>query len=436
MRFAATATGALVLAISCFAADETKPTRCDFSSRPDGASVVVDGRLRGTTPLTLYDIAPGFHTVHYELDNYDGDDDSFTVTGEGGYVQKHAALEPVKGLLLVTSEPEECEISLDGLSLGMTPRLITSLDAKDAYRLLVQKPGYQQRFIEVKFNGRTPLVKHVDLIVDAGMLDITSDPSGAQVTINGIQRGKTPLKVKDVPKGRATVTLSKPGFDDETRELSMTAGESQTLFIRMNGQPGSLRLSSVPDGARFYVNGDPAGKSPVRLDRLKPGKYKVRAELEGYGNLTKNITVDNGSDVSEEFRLESVMGRIEIRTSPPGVQVFFDGRNLGATKGKPGAENSDVFAIENVVEGEHTVELKCRGYADVVKHPDVESKSTETVNVKMKRIFSPDVEITTDHGKYRGMLKSNTDAGVVIEVQMGIERTFPRSEIRGLDFLQ
>ena len=118
------------------------------------------------------------------------------------------------------------------------------------------------------------------------------------------------------------------------------------------------------------------------------------------------------------------------------MQVFFDGRHLGATKGKPGAENSDVFAIENVVEGEHTVELKCRGYADVVKHPDVESKSTETVNVKMKRIFSPDVEITTDHGKYRGMLKSNTEAGVVIEVQMGIERTFPRSQIRGMDFLQ
>jgi hypothetical protein len=36
-------------------------------SRPPGAQVYVDGRLIGTTPLSLPDVAPGAHTVRIAL---------------------------------------------------------------------------------------------------------------------------------------------------------------------------------------------------------------------------------------------------------------------------------------------------------------------------------------------------------------------------------
>ena len=142
--------------------------------------------------------------------------DDFLFLREGGVAQKNAVLSPEKGLLLVTTEPAGCDVSLDGLSFGKTPRLITSLDAKDAHRLLLQKPGYQPRQIEVKFNGRLPLVKHESLIVDSGTIEVTSDPAGAEVTVNGISRGVTPLKVTGVPKGRAVVKFRLEGFADET----------------------------------------------------------------------------------------------------------------------------------------------------------------------------------------------------------------------------
>ena len=426
----------IALAALAAFAEESKAIRCDFTSQPDGATVVVDGMTRGVTPLTLYDLAPGPRHVRFELSNYEGVDE-FMFLREGGAVSKNAVLSPVKGILLLETEPAGCDISLDGVSFGKTPRLITSLDAKGAYRLLVQKPGYQPRTVEVKFNGRIPLVKNESLVIDSGIIEVTSEPAGAEVTVNGQPRGLTPTKVDGVPKGRATVEIKKNGFEDESRELSIVAGESQTLFVKLNGLPGTMSLSSIPDGARFYVNDRPEGKGPISLTGLKPGSYTIRVEKEGFATSTKTVSLENGGAIVEEFRLENVMGRIEVRTIPSGVEVFLDGSRIGITKAKSddgGA--SEVFAIENVREGEHTLAFRCEGYAEVTKHPVVENRKTQTVTARLKRVFTPNVEITTDSGVHRGILISNTANGVEVEVSLGITRTFPHSEVRKLEFIK
>ena len=139
----------------------------------------------------------------------------------------------------------------------------------------------------------------------------------------------------------------------------------------------------------------------------------------------------------EEFRLDNVMGRIEVRTIPSGVEVLLDGSRVGTTKSKGDeVEASDVLAIENVREGEHVLVLRCEGYADATKHPVVENRKTQSVNVRLKRVFTPNVEITTDSGVHRGVLISNTASGVEVEVSLGINRTFPHSEIRKLNFIK
>ena len=426
----------IALAVLAAFAEESKGIRCDFTSQPDGATVIVDGMTRGVTPLTLYDLAPGPRHVRFELSNYEGVDE-FMFLREGGAVSKNAVLSPVKGILLLETEPAGCDISLDGVSFGKTPRLITSLDAKGAYRLLVQKPGYQPRTVEVKFNGRIPLVKNESLVIDSGIIEITSEPAGAEVTVNGQPRGLTPTKVDGVPKGRATVEIKKNGFEDESRELSIVAGESQTLFVKLNGLPGTMSLSSIPDGARFYVNDRPEGKGPISLTGLKPGSYTIRVEKEGFATSTKTVSLENGGAIVEEFRLENVMGRIEVRTIPSGVEVFLDGSRIGITKAKgDDGGASEVFAIENVREGEHTLAFRCEGYAEVTKHPVVENRKTQTVTARLKRVFTPNVEITTDSGVHRGILISNTANGVEVEVSLGITRTFPHSEVRKLEFIK
>ena len=425
-------------ALSAFAADEVRP-RVNITSQPSGATVIVDGMDRGTTPVTLFDLAPGRHHLKYRLAGY-VERDRFFNTRENPepYIEKNEVLEEEKGLLLLKTEPEGCDIQIDGVSVGRTPRLVTHLAANGTYSVRFRKTGYQDQIISVRFEGRKPLVREERMVLASGTIDVSSEPSGAEVTVNGIVKGVTPIRVTEVPRGRATVKFRLAGFAEEVRELAINAGDVQTLPIVLKGLPGTLQLSSVPDGARFYVNNEAKGKGPLSLTGLNPGEYVVRAELEGYGTMTKTITLENGQSSSEEFQMSNVMGRIEVRSNPVGAQVFLDGKLCGMTTSKdPDAVYSDIFPIENVLEGEHTLVLKKEGYADLTRHPNVRnSKTSKQHRATLSRIFTPDVEIVTARGSYEGVLIRRSGETVTIEVRPGIMRDFSQEEIRKINFLK
>lgn len=341
------------------------------------------------------------------------------------------------GLLLIKSEPAGCDIQLDGVSIGRTPRIITTLAIDEVHNITLRKAGYLDQTISVKFNGRRPVVREEVMVSASGTLNISSDPAGAEVTVNGVVRGVTPLRVEEVPKGTATVKFVLEGYREEEREISIKAGEVQELPISLKAMAGALHLSSVPEGARFYIDGEARGKGPLDISNVKPGKYMVRAELDGYLTMEKEIAVAKGKVVRREFRLSNIMGRLELRSCPVGAQVVMDGRPVGITSAKdPNAEFSDIFAIENVSEGEHTIVLKKDGYADLTRHPKVfNSKTSKHHRMRMNRIFIPDIEIVTTYGTHRGVLVANEKDYVEVEISMGVIRTFKREEVRNLRFL-
>ena len=427
----------VILMLPSLAEDEVRP-RVSVTSQPSGATVIIDGMDRGTTPVTIFNLAPGRHHLKYRLSGY-VERDRFFNTNEapGPYVEKNEVLEEEKGLLLLKTEPEGCDIQIDGVSVGRTPRLITHLAVNGTYGVRFRKAGYLDQSISVRFEGRKPLVREEKMVLASGTIDVSSEPSGAEVTVNGIVKGVTPLRVTEVPRGRATVKFKLDGYADEVRELSISAGDVQALPIVLKGLPGTLQLTSVPDGARFYVNDEAKGKGPLSLTGLNPGEYVVRAELEGYGTMTRTVTLANGQSASEEFQLSNVMGRIEVRSRPVGAQVFLDGKLCGMTKSKdPDALYSDIFPIENGLEGEHTLVLKMDGYADATRHPKVRSSATSKQHkVVLNRIFTPDIEIVTVRGSYTGVFQKKTALAVTIEVKPGIVREFSQDEIRNIKWL-
>lgn len=418
-------------------AEEPRQTRVTITSQPSGASVIIDGMDRGTTPITLFDVTPGRHHLKYRLAGYE-EKDRFFDTTESPLVEKNVVLDEEKGLLLLKTDPAGCDVQVDGVSVGVTPCLITHLAAKDAYTVRLRKAGYQSQTISVRFDGRKPLVREERLILASGTIDIQSEPSGAEVMVNGIARGTTPVRVTDVAKGRAVVKFHLDGFEDEIRELAINAGDVQNLPVVLRGLPGTMQLSSVPSGARLYVNNEARGTAPLTLRDLKAGTYEVRAELEGYGTETRTVVLGNGAAAREEFRLSNIMGRLEVRTCPPGVQVYLDGRSVGVTQSKdPDAEFSDILSVENVLEGEHTLVMKKDGYTDLTRHPRIRNSQTAKYHrQRLARIFIPDVEIVTARGSYKGVLTANRPDYVEVEVSLGIRRSFPRDEIRKINFLK
>jgi archaellum component FlaG (FlaF/FlaG flagellin family) len=421
----------ILLSLTAQAAKDKGPsTRLDVASQPPGATVSVDYKAKGVTPLTLTDLEPGPHLVQVSLANYrDGFDSVVLETGVSRVAE--FKLEPLTGILLLTTVPDGCEVSLKGVSLGITPLLVTTLES-GTHRLTIASPGYQPKEIEVTLEGRTPLKQEVSLMSDSGTIAVTSDPAGAEVLVNGISRGKSPCRVDRIPGGSVSLEIKADGFQPHTRDVTLAAGEVQTVDVQLKPLPGTLRVVSIPEAGRVYIGDEFKGETPYDLANAKPGTYRVRVERTGYEPVARDVTLDKGASITEEFRLTKNTGRLELVTAPAGSTVLIDGKKVGITltRGTDTSAVSDPFAIEEALEGEHTVEIFRKGFATQKRKIEIKRGETLTLQFKLIRQFIPNYEVTTTRSYYKGVLEFQNEEGIRIETAPGISQTIPMKDVK------
>jgi hypothetical protein len=420
----------LFAGLAAEAKEKDPATRLDVASQPSGATVRIDNQERGVTPLILTDLAAGPHLIQITKANCR---DAFdTVALEPGVVRTASfTLEPLTGILLIASVPTGSEVAYKGVSLGTTPLLVTTLES-GTHRLSVSSPGYQTKEIDVILEGRTPVKQEVTLMSDSGTIDVASDPSGAEVLVNGISRGQTPCRVDRIPGGTVALAIKANGFQPQTREISLSAGEVQKVAVQLKPMPGTLRVVSIPDGARIYIDDEFKGESPFDLANAKPGSYRVRAEKPGYEAVARNVTLEKGGAITEEFRLAKNTGRLELVTAPANSTVLIDGKKVGITlsRGNDTTAVSDPLAIEDVLEGSHQVEIFRKGFAIQKRVIEIKRGETLTLQFKLTRQFIPNYEVTTTRSYYKGVLEFMNEEGIRLETSPGISQTIPMKDVK------
>lgn len=423
---------AALAALALLTGAKEAPSRLDVSSVPDGAHVFVDGERRGATPCSVFDLPAGRHLVHVETPSYKAVDEFVKISGPGDFQRRSFSLEPERALILIRTEPAGADVRMSGVSMGSTPLLLAELPTGRTHVFELSKTGYQTKKIDVSPEGRTPVVRVETLALDSGIVECTSDPAGAAVVVNGVERGATPVVVRNVPKGLATISMKLAGYRDEVRELRLAPGDRQTLFVRMKSSPARLKVVSTPEQAKVFVDGDYQGKTPLTVQDVRPGKRELRIELAGHAPVTRSVTLGNGEEKTEEFKMASVMGRIEVTSTPPGARVFVDGKSKGATRAQGGdAAASSVLSVEGVSAGEHSVVVRLDGYQEFQRKVVVKAKDTVRLFPKLVRLFVPNVEVETIRGTYRGVLVGNDPInGVTLEVKKGVISTFPINDVK------
>jgi hypothetical protein len=137
---------------------------------------------------------------------------------------------------------------------------------------------------------------------------IRSSPADADVTVNGVPRGKTPLTLRDLALGSYTIRVARDGYAAEERTLQLTVQRptsSTTIDLRsQKAGPGGLDVLSRPAGARVFVNDRLAGSTPVAIPGLPAGPATVRIELDGYQPWTTRVTVGAGEQTRVAASLE------------------------------------------------------------------------------------------------------------------------------------
>jgi hypothetical protein len=149
-----------------------------------------------------------------------------------------------------------------------------------------------------------------------GNLLIRSTPAEADVTVNGRERGKTPLALRELALGSYTIRVARDGYAPEERTLQLTSRRptfSTTINLRQlasappspdKSGPGGLSVQSRPAGARVYVNDRLAGATPVAVPDVPAGAAVVRIEMEGYEPWITKVLVNPGDQTRVAASLE------------------------------------------------------------------------------------------------------------------------------------
>ncbi len=425
----------LAVAAAALLGAKPLPLRLDVTGQPDGAKVFVDGTLCGTlhgeSSCTVTPIDPGLHLLHVEAPFYRSFDAYVRLDESAQLVSKAVDLKPECGLLLVKTKPAGATVTCRGSSLGITPLLITTLPCGPTHTLGLSLNGYQKKRVDVRMTDRTPRVCEEELTLDSGILYCTTEPTGAKVLVNGIERGVTPVEVM-IPRGGAVLTIRKEGFRDVEQSVGMSAGERRNLALRLDGRPARLTVVTEPDKAKVYVDGNFQGLSPVTTDSVSAGSHEIRVELSGYAPDSRMVQVANGGETTETFRMENILGRIEVVTTPPGAKISVDGKAVGTTRAQGDSALSQILLVENVSAGEHAVLAHLDGYFDQSLKVTVRAKETKQLPFTLRRRFTADTEIETSNGSVRGVLvkEKTNEAEIVLEIKPGIEQAIRRDTIR------
>ena len=102
----------------------------------------------------------------------------------------------------------------------VTPATVELMEGKRTLELVLEGHKPRRRQLEVMAN-EPQAPSPIDLQLVDGHLVIRSDPDGATVTLDGTYRGDTPLDLYLQPGPTFEVKVSKAGFEEVTRSVSL-----------------------------------------------------------------------------------------------------------------------------------------------------------------------------------------------------------------------
>ncbi len=393
------------------------------------AEIFVDGERLGPSPVEA-SLAPGRHVVGLHPKNGPA---TFAEFETGRDRSEHVfQVPPPTCPTLVSVEPEGATVTLDGSFLGQAPVLVPQLP-EGRHKFEFAAPGFKSGAFEDDFAAPEPRLVRIALQPATASLEISSEPAGAEVSVNGAPRGRSPISVSSVPEGDVTVEVRAGGHSTWSRALRVAAGDSVSLHAVLEPVPAALAVVSIPDGARVYLDDAFKGVAPLTVENVAPGQHRVRVELADHDPMARNVYLAAGSVASEEFRLRGNVGSVRIATSPAGAVVSVDSRPRGTTAVAANASDavSDALVVSGIPVGEHTLAVSRPGWKPLERQIVVErDKTLDLGTVSLKRSLVPDTIVETrSGGTVQGVFIEKADGFYRLETQQGVIRSIPLGDI-------
>lgn len=237
------------------------PGSLSISTTPKGAGVYVDGISQGKTDRIVGNLAPGPHLVTVELAGFTTWSEMVTVKS-GTLTPVTATLvsevNPTTGDLRVSSIPSGSAVYVNGNFVGTTPP-DSPLDVTDLApgntAIVVKKSGYADyqttavieagRLVQVSATLQPAPTQPL-----AATAEITSSPGGANVYIDNVFVGITPLTFSNVTPGTYTILIRLNGYTPYSSTGQIAAGQNLVIAASLapvaTATPSTATTTTAP----------------------------------------------------------------------------------------------------------------------------------------------------------------------------------------------
>lgn len=175
--------------------------------------------------------------------------------------------------------------------------------------------GFYQRYLDgspgapdrAKVTG-----KLAELRARPGEVQITSDPVGANVIVDGQPRGATPLKL--TLDGGSHQLVLEAGPARRTMVVAVEYGERQDVALTLRAGQGTLIVDSNAPHATVAIDGQPVGTTPWR-GAIDAGTHTLVVSAPGFTTTERAVEVPADGAAQIQASLGRPVGWVE--PSPP-----------------------------------------------------------------------------------------------------------------------
>ena len=269
------------------------------------------------------------------------------VAGGGERQELKVALKPTFARVTVSSVPAGATVWADDRELGTTP-LETELDA-GRYTLALVHPEFRRFESPITVVAGQPLaIGPVELGMPDGRLTVQSRPSGADVSIGGRYRGRTPLTVGVPPGVPQEVLLTLAGHAPATQSVAVESRAERRIAVDLVAVLGDVRVTGQPADAILYVDGASRGPANQTLS-LSAAPHVIEVRKAGLEPFRVTVTPREGQTQVVEFALKTagearLAGMPATRTTSLGqVLVLANGGRftMGSPRREPGRRSNE-----------------------------------------------------------------------------------------------
>jgi serine/threonine protein kinase len=243
-----------------------------------------------------------------------------------------AAAVEATGAMSIDSNPTGAQVFVDSESRGVTP---INLTLKAGTHVIELRGAGEPRMIPVTVAPGSQSSQYIELpkeTVVLGQLQVRTDPAAAQVTVDGVPRGRSPLTIADLTPGPHTVVLENE-LGSVKQEVTIESGATASLVVPLTAAPGAPVSGwisvTAPVLMQIFENGRLLGSTESDRIMVSAGKHDIEISSEPLGfRVIRNLQVVPGKVVP--IKIDLPKQKIAIN-AVPWAEVWIDGERIGET---------------------------------------------------------------------------------------------------------